>query len=539
MSITLQHAKRYRANGWSVFPLKKGTKDEPAVKWGEYRERYATDSEIEDWFGTKDHNIGIATGKLSNLTVLDADGVVGIQELVRLKLASPASVITGSGGRQLFYQHSGETNKWTSKDHQGLDSRGEGGYVVAPPSLHPTGMKYRWTGGIVPSSKVLPTWPKGLLESPAQAVGITPVTHGSEPWIIKALAGVSSGERHRTLVRLACYLIPRHHYDIVKQNLLDWNQKNQPPMADDEIIKQLNDLAGRFKKGQYKTTYKAQVQETPHDETLDVSSAADSESYFISQLSSQPLVVPDLALGFPCLDKVTFGIKRGSLFTIGARPGTGKTSLACNVASNLCKAGKRVLYFSTEMSRDELLNKFAAAEGDIPAQRFEDKQFTQQDKDRLVLFAQRFKTYDLHIVRLFRPDQQSVREGIEQYKPDVLIFDHIQHIASGENEYGDISKFTKFLKEIAVQTNIGIVVASQLHRGAALEGVVPELHHLKGCGTIEEESSVVLLMHDDQKKDDRPILCRVAKNRHGKCGDTTILFKADVTRFEDMGVAVS
>ena len=47
MSITLQHAKRYKANGWSVFPLKKNTKDEPAVKWGEYRERYASDEELD------------------------------------------------------------------------------------------------------------------------------------------------------------------------------------------------------------------------------------------------------------------------------------------------------------------------------------------------------------------------------------------------------------------------------------------------------------------------------------------------------------
>lgn len=538
MSNRLFHARHYLKNGWSVIPLKAGTKDEPAIKWGDYQGRYPTDEELHKWFALQDYNIGIVTGKLSNLTVLDCDGTTGVAEAQRLGLTSRATCLTWSGGKHIYYTHSGETNSRTSKDHQGLDSRGEGGYVAAPPSLV-SGKGYKWMGGVLPMSKFLTPWPSGLLAKPVPNGTQLASAHQSDPWIVSALKGVGSGERHRTLVRLACYLIPRHHYDIVKQHLIDWNQKNTPPMAEDEVVKQLNDLVGRFKKGQYKTSYKAPVVQEDKDETLDVASAKDSKAYYLGQLSATPLIVPDLSTGYTSLDKATHGIKRGALFTIGARPGTGKTTLACNIAANLCKAGKRVLYFSTEMSRDELLNKFASAEGDIAAQRFEDKQFTQQDRDRLVQFATRFEQYDLHIVRLFKPDPESVKQGIAQYQPDVLIFDHIQHIATGDNEYGDISKFTKFLKELAMQANIGVIVASQLHRGAALDGVIPELHHLKGCGTIEEESSVVLLMHDDQKKDDRPILVRVAKNRHGRTGDTTLLFKSDITKFEDMGVQVS
>lgn len=534
---TLAHARQYVKNGWSVFPIPFGKK-EPIIKWGEFRERYPTDAELVEWFDNKDSNIAIVCGKLSNLSVLDGDGVSGLAEIIRLKLTSLGTVVTGSGGKQLFFTHSGESNKWTSKNHQGLDSRGEGGYVVAPPSLHPNGNRYRWSFGI-PNPKALPTWPAGLLTTPAAPTGVqVDMPRETEPWIVKALQGVSSGERHRVLVRLACYLIPRHHYDIVKQNLLDWNQKNQPPMPEAEVIKQLNDLVGRFKKGQYKTSY-VPPKEEPKHEAIDISNARDSESYFLEQLQSKPLVVPDLPTGYPTLDAATFGIKRGSLFTIGARPGTGKTTLACNIAINLCKSGKRVLYFSTEMSREELLNKFAASEGDIAATRFEDKQFTDGDRAKLVQFVAQFKTYDLSVVRLFKPDQQSVKDAVAQHQPDVVIFDHIQHIETGDNEYAAISKFTKFLKQLAMEANIGVLVASQLHRGAAVEGVMPEIHHLKGCGTIEEEASVVVLMHDDQKKDDRPILIRIAKNRHGRTGDTTLLFKSDITKFEDMGVKVS
>lgn len=539
MSNTLLHAKKYIANGWSVFPLKPGTKDEPAVKWGEYRERYATNDELEKWFATTNNNIGIVTGKLSNLTVLDCDGSAGIEQAGRLGLSSRVAVFTQSGGKHIYYRSSGETNVRTSKDHQGLDSRGEGGYVAAPPSR--VGVKqYRWVGGIIPSASLLTAWPEGLLATKPKEGVTVPLSQGSEPWIIKALAGVGSGERHQTLIRLACYLIPRHHYDIVKQNLIDWNLKNQPPMAEAELVKQLDDVVSRFKKGVYVSKFKQPVaQPEVKDETLDVSSASESKAYFLAQLQEQPIAIPELATGFTTLDKVTYGVKRGSLFTIGARPGTGKTSLACNITANLCKTGRRVLYFSTEMSREELFNKFAASEGDIPAGRFEDKSFTQSDRDKLVQFTSRFEQYDLHVVRLFRPDIKSVREGIAKYNPDVVVFDHIQHIETGANEYAAISNFTKSLKEIAVTSNVGIIVASQLSRNAVFNDVIPEMHHLKGCGTIEEESSVVLLMHDDTKKDDRAILIRVAKNRFGKMGDATLMFRSDITKFEDMGVPVS
>src|ERR1041385_469679 len=123
-------ARAYLRNGWSVFPIPLGKK-EPVIKWGVYRTQYATDEQLIEWFEKENNDIGIACGKLSNLSVLDADGIIGVQELVRLGLNSPATVLTGGGGKHLYFKYSGQTNKWTSKDHQGLDVRGEGGYVVA------------------------------------------------------------------------------------------------------------------------------------------------------------------------------------------------------------------------------------------------------------------------------------------------------------------------------------------------------------------------------------------------------------------------
>lgn len=151
-------ALSYAAQGWAVFPLngkvpykgthgcKDATKD-PAI--------------IEQMW--KDHpeaNVGIATGEISNLLVIDIDihpeeGKFGDETLAALesklgKIPETLEVITGSGGRHLYFQYpegSGITIGEGEKSGlgSGVDFRGNGGYVVAPPSIHPgTGRRYEW-----------------------------------------------------------------------------------------------------------------------------------------------------------------------------------------------------------------------------------------------------------------------------------------------------------------------------------------------------------------------------------------------------------
>ncbi len=550
-------ARAYIKNGWSVFPIPKLSK-KPTIEWGKYQIQYATDEELIQWFEKNDNEIGIATGKLSNLSVLDADGVIGVQDLIRLGLSSPATVLTGGGGKHLYYQWSGERNVQKSKDHQGLDRRGEGGYVIAPGSGHISGMNYRWANGVTPSAKTLSSWPKGLLDTPS-IVGTQVVVSPTEPWLLDAIKGASSGDRHRLLVKLICYLLPRHNYAYVKQNLLDWNLKNTPPLANEEVVKQLDDIHKRFQTGQYKTSFvpKREIQyenyagtfsqtstsnggiQSSPKKDLDIQTSKGVQAYFDEQLKGPTVNLPELPTGFASIDQTTWGAKRGNITVIGARPGVGKTTYVVNVTSHLLKLGKRVLFFSTEMSHKELFDKFAASEGEIPASNITTRNFTQDDRDKLSLFLPKFGAYDFHTVNLFRPTQQDVKEAVERIKPDVLIFDHIQHIAEGNSEYETISKFTRFLKELAMQANIAVVVNSQLSRASTFDDRMPALQDLKGCGTIEEEASVVILMHDAQHKGDRAILFRIAKNRFGKCGDTTLMFREETTKFEDMQIGVA
>lgn len=540
MGLNLEHARKYVANGWSVFPLPPKTK-EPVVKWGQYRERYATDAELVAWFQDTNAGIGIACGRLSNLSVLDADGATGMSLLVKHNLSSIGTVITGGGGRQLYYRFSGETNKWTSTDHEGLDARGEGGYVVAPPSLHESGMRYKWAGA-VPNPGQLAEFPKGLFVPVSTVTGPSTVLPSSEPWVVEALKGVPAGQpRHGVLIKLLTYLVPRHPYEVVKYMMNDWNSRNGEPYPEGTVEKQLNDIAGRFTKGQYKSRFVLAPQEPINvPQELEISTtSADGDAYIADVLNPSNTGQAELPTGFASVDEATWGVRRGGIFCVGARPGVGKTSFTVNVTAHLCGLNKRVLYFSTELTPAEIYNSVFASQAQIDAFDLSNKCLNAGDRNKLMAFLPKFKGYDLHVVKLFKPDERAVSEAIAKIKPDVVVIDHIQHISTGDKQFADIDKFIKYLKRTAVENNLAVIVCSQLHRGAAADGAVPELHHLKGCGTIEEEASVVILMHSPTKDASRPVLFRIAKNRHGRTGDTTLLFDAPITKFSDMQVKVS
>lgn len=111
--------------------------------------KVATDSgrKIEEWwYREPDANIGIATGADSGIVVVDVDNVHSLEDLeAEHGDLDTLWAVTGSGGIHLFFAHPGEhLPNSASRIAPGVDVRGDGGYVVAPPSIHPSGRAYRW-----------------------------------------------------------------------------------------------------------------------------------------------------------------------------------------------------------------------------------------------------------------------------------------------------------------------------------------------------------------------------------------------------------
>lgn len=201
MEITLlPAAQEYKARGWSVIPLRKNSKRPAIEHWKPYQTRLATDEEIEGWFAEDQHNIGLVTGKLSGLAVLDIDTWQTTQGLEFAKKAGlpPTLVVKTPNGRQDYYAYPDEEVRNFARKVPGLDFRGEGGYVVAPPS-HVEASAEEKAKGKVSGDYVV------TLDAPlaAMPVWVQHLTKSKAEVSVPTGQGIAVGARNDTLTKMA------------------------------------------------------------------------------------------------------------------------------------------------------------------------------------------------------------------------------------------------------------------------------------------------------------------------------------------------
>lgn len=148
----LAHALRYASWGWSVFPLReRGKEPDGELAPRGFKDATTDENKIRSWWNTRPRaNIGVATGKVSGIVIVDVDPRNGgdlhaFWRSADLDALRVGTVITGSDGRHLFFRYpSGVVVPSRSHFVKGIDLKSDGGYVVAPPSIHPSGVAYAW-----------------------------------------------------------------------------------------------------------------------------------------------------------------------------------------------------------------------------------------------------------------------------------------------------------------------------------------------------------------------------------------------------------
>lgn len=247
-------ARAYGAHGWPVLPLHSpGTggcdcrrpcnspAKHPRTRNG-LQDASADVDVIEQWWSMwPNANIGIATGRTSGLVVLDVDfRTGGDQSLAALTakhggLPETPCVATGNG-LHYYFEHPGEQVRCSAgRIGPGLDLRGDGGYVVAPPSVHASGKPYTWLVACDPVP--MPAWLTTHELPTLRPVADTP----------DILSGVVEGERDVELFRLACKLrradVPR---DVAEELVLRAAAACVPPFAAPDALKKVASAYDRY-----------------------------------------------------------------------------------------------------------------------------------------------------------------------------------------------------------------------------------------------------------------------------------------------------
>jgi len=156
-------ATRFAEHGWAVFPLKPGEKV-PATRHG-VKDATTDLGQVRDWWAKGEWNIGVACGQPSGIFVLDVDGQEGMETLVGFGHGFPTTLCqtTPSGGVHFVFRHSPGLGNTAGKLGPKLDTRGDGGYIVAAPS-QVAGNPYRWLGKV--PIQPLPGWLLTMLRPP-------------------------------------------------------------------------------------------------------------------------------------------------------------------------------------------------------------------------------------------------------------------------------------------------------------------------------------------------------------------------------------
>lgn len=235
--------KFYRGNGLCTIPIPYQTKV-ATIAWGEFQKRLPTDTEIRKWFSNDNSNIALVCGAISGgLVVLDCDteevfysvGMtikerMGVADILDFTLVSQ----TGRGFQYLLKVKEPVKNQKFPK----LDIKAEGGYIVAPPSIHPNGKQYHFLNPLIPIRTINNLVEIGIDTKPKPKV----VTAGEQPtWVTDALQrGVTEGQRNDMCFKLAAYFARHLPQDVALLILRQWNDKNKPPLPEGEILSTMN-----------------------------------------------------------------------------------------------------------------------------------------------------------------------------------------------------------------------------------------------------------------------------------------------------------
>ncbi len=253
--------------------------------------------------------------------------------------------------------------------------------------------------------------------------------------------------------------------------------------------------------------------------------------------------------GFIDLDAMTSGLQPSDMVLIAARPSMGKTAFALNIAQYMAfRKNKTVAIFSLEMSKEQLINRLIALEGNIDAQHLRNGRLDDSEWDKLAVAASTIGNSNLIIDDTSAITVSALRSKCRKIKLerglDCIFIDYLQ-LMSGEGRQDSrvqvISEISRSLKAVARELKVPVVALSQLSREVEKRpDKHPVMSDLRESGAIEQDADVIMFIHRDdyqgQETENKGIAqIIIGKQRNGPIGTVKLLWQPEYTRFRNLG----
>lgn len=259
--------------------------------------------------------------------------------------------------------------------------------------------------------------------------------------------------------------------------------------------------------------------------------------------------------GFDELDDLTGGLYRGELAVLSGRPSMGKTAVALHMALQAARAGRNTLYFSIEMSEEEVTERILSMLSGVEAGKIRFKGTNREERALLEKAAAELAGLPLRIVycgslaideiRAVLMTRKARRE-LDIFFIDYLNLIHIPYTRGSRNETTDLAlgDVVRKVKLMAVELDVPAVLLAQMNRDSdrRLAPYLPILSDLRNSGAIEQVADQVIFVYraekygilydKDTKEDLRGVgYLLVAKNRNGATGRARFRYNVSMTRF--------
>lgn len=262
--------------------------------------------------------------------------------------------------------------------------------------------------------------------------------------------------------------------------------------------------------------------------------------------SQTPGKISGIASGIQSIDDIFYGFKPQDLVIIAARPSCGKSAFALQLRRNAAKEGKRMAFFSLEMSNHKILQRDLAAESGIPFARIQRNMLRQHEWAVLNTAAANIAKLPMYMDDSFSQNVQVLHSKCTQLKfktgLDGIIVDYLQLIGGrnkgGQNREQVISEISRGLKGMAKDLNVPVFALSQMSRDVEKGGRrEPQLSDLRESGAIEQDADdVIFLTPQDQEVPEfgapKTIRAKVAKHRDGALDSVDLIFDGNHMTFE-------
>ena len=269
----------------------------------------------------------------------------------------------------------------------------------------------------------------------------------------------------------------------------------------------------------------------------------------LNELAESGNAVPGISTGLHDVDAAISGLNRSDLILLAARPGMGKTSMALNILLSAGKeSGKTVVFFSLEMSREQLAMRLIASEAFVDNKRLVTGRLNDEDWSKIAAAAASLNQTQIFIddnPMLSVADMNAKCRRVDNL--GLVCIDYLQLMTSagGSNRPGDnrqqiVSDISRSLKIMAKELNVPVLCLSQLSRAnESRSNKRPMLSDLRESGAIEQDADIVMFLYregyyDEDTEDHNLAECIIAKNRHGETGTVELQWLPEYTAFRDI-----